>query len=39
VFGALLARYPKIELTVDEPRYREHFNLRMLEELPLRLSR
>ncbi|MFC4852867.1 cytochrome P450 [Actinophytocola glycyrrhizae] len=39
VFGTLLARYPKIELAVDEPRYREHFNLRMLEELPLRLSR
>ncbi|MBB4905989.1 3-hydroxyacyl-CoA dehydrogenase NAD-binding domain-containing protein [Actinophytocola algeriensis] len=39
VFGTLLARYPKIELGVDEPRYREHFNLRMLEELPLRLSR
>ncbi len=38
LFRALLDRYPKIDL-VEEPRYHDHFNLRMLQRLPLRLSR
>jgi cytochrome P450 len=38
VFGELLRRYPKIELATDEPRYVDHWHLRMLESLPIRLS-
>ncbi|MGX7825864.1 cytochrome P450 [Actinokineospora sp. 24-640] len=39
LFRTLLERYPKIELATDDPPYHEHFNLRMLANLPLRLSR
>ena len=38
LFRMLLDRYPKIELLTDDPRYRDHFNLHMLAELPLCLT-
>jgi cytochrome P450 len=39
VFASLLGRYRSIELATDEPSWRANFNLRGLNELPLRLSR
>jgi cytochrome P450 len=39
LFRMLLDRYGKIELIDDDPPYQEHFNLHMLAELPLRLTR
>ncbi|HZC99905.1 MAG TPA: cytochrome P450 [Actinomycetes bacterium] len=35
--GALLRRFPRLELADPEPRYRDHFVLRGLRSLPLRL--
>lgn len=38
VFGALVRRFGSVELDTDEPRYREHFVLRGLAELPVTLT-
>ena len=35
-FPALLKRFPKMELAIDEPKYRPTFTLRGLESLPVR---
>jgi pimeloyl-[acyl-carrier protein] synthase len=35
-FPALLERFPKLELAIDEPKYRPTFTLRGLESLPVR---
>lgn len=38
LFGELLRRYRTIELACDDPPYGDHFNLRTLANLPIRLA-